>query len=69
MTYTVATLALSASAFQEIAGKLRAAGYSHLFMLDGTIDMTGIGIATEPPRAAPKPYEWRDTGALESGDM
>lgn len=69
MTYTVATLALSASAFKEIADKLRAAGYSHLFMLDGTIDLTGIGISAEPTRAAPQPYEWRDTGALESGDM
>ncbi|WP_175777473.1 hypothetical protein [Burkholderia anthina] len=69
MTHTVATLDVSAMTFQEIAGKLRAAGYGHLFMMDGTIDLTGIGIASTLPREAPQRYEWRDTGALESGDI
>ena len=69
LPYTVATLVISESAFQEISGKLRAAGYGHLFIMNGAIDMTGIGLIAEPPRAAPQPYEWRDTGALENGDL
>lgn len=45
MTYTIATLEVTPSAFEEIAAKLRAAGYDHLFMPDGSIDMYGIAIA------------------------
>ena len=47
MTHTVATLEVSDRTFQEIAGKLRAAGYGHLFMSDGSIDMYGISLACE----------------------
>lgn len=46
-THTVATLQVSAAAFNEIADKLRAAGYDHAFV-DGLIDMTGIGIEPAP---------------------
>ncbi|CAB3783035.1 hypothetical protein LMG28688_01565 [Paraburkholderia caffeinitolerans] len=52
MTRTVATLEISAIAFQEISDKLRAGGCDHLFMADGTIDMYGIGVARG---AAPVP--------------
>ncbi|WP_069267374.1 hypothetical protein [Paraburkholderia nodosa] len=45
MTHTVSTLEISERSFKEIADKLRAAGYGHLFMADGSIDMYGIGLA------------------------
>lgn len=44
MTYTVATLEVSASAYNEIADKLRAAGYDQCFDEAGMIDMTHIGL-------------------------
>lgn len=53
MSYTYAILDLSPAAYQEIAGKLRAAGYDHAFHQDGgrtVIDMHGIAVA-EPPNA------------------
>jgi hypothetical protein len=36
---------VSKAAYDEIALLLRAAGYDHVFMKDGTIDMSGIGLA------------------------
>ena len=42
-TYTYVELEVSAAAYDEIAGKLRAAGYDHAFH-DHTIDMHGIGL-------------------------
>jgi len=53
MTHTVATLAVSDRTFHEIADKLRAAGYGHLFMVDGSIDMYEIAIARAPRPAGP----------------
>lgn len=53
MTHTVATLEATPSAFDEITAKLRAAGYSHLFMLDGSIDMSGIALAHYVKTVAP----------------
>jgi hypothetical protein len=47
MTYTVANLELSASAYQEIKTKLEKAGYQHAFMPGGGIDMTGIAVIPE----------------------
>lgn len=47
MTYTLAKLVLSQEAYDEIAKKLRDAGYDHVFTDDGMIDMTHIGVA--PP--------------------
>lgn len=47
-THTFVTLGLSDAAYDEIAQKLRAAGYNHCFMDDdGTIDMHGIGVTRE----------------------
>lgn len=46
-THTVSTLELSPSAYEEIAGKLRAADYAHVFEDDqpgSMMDMTGIGL-------------------------
>jgi hypothetical protein len=48
-THTVATLAVSLGAYDEIAALLRAAGYGHAFVDDGVIDMSGIGLV--PPEA------------------
>ena len=52
-THTIATLTVSKAAYDEIAILLRGAGYDHVFMVDGTIDMTGIGLqrtATDKPK-------------------
>jgi hypothetical protein len=46
-THTYAVLELSKAAHEEIATKLRAAGYDHSFMEDGVIDMHGIAVALE----------------------
>ena len=43
MTYTYVTLELSQEAYEEVATKLRAAGYSHAFN-GTTIDMHGLAI-------------------------
>lgn len=43
-THTVATLDVTAATYDEIARQLREAGYNHVFLDDGTIDMTGIGL-------------------------
>ena len=54
-THTVVELPLSAKAYDEIAAKLKDAGYDHLFLRDeGTlIDMSGIGV-TRLPEETPK---------------
>jgi len=46
-THTYAELEISRSAYDEIRGLLKAAGYQHAFMDDGTIDMHGIGITRQ----------------------
>lgn len=43
-THSFAELELSPAAYDEIAGKLRDAGYHHSFCDNGAIDMHGIGI-------------------------
>jgi hypothetical protein len=47
-THTVATLEVTTAAYEEIGQLLRDAGYGHVFLHDGTIDMTGIGLTTAP---------------------
>jgi hypothetical protein len=53
-TYTYAVLPISPEAYQEIRGKLLAAGYSHAFNKSGNgevIDMHGIAVmAQEEPK-------------------
>lgn len=46
-TRTYAILELSPAAYEEIAKKLRDAGYGHAFMEEGVIDMFGIGVSKE----------------------
>ena len=48
MTHTYVVLELSPAAYDEIAGKLRAAAYDHAFGDDGEIDMHGIAVKREP---------------------
>jgi len=47
ITHTFARLEISKPAFDEIANKLKAAGYDHAFMVDdgvALIDMHGIAV-------------------------
>lgn len=56
-THTYAELPVSQATFDEIAAKLKAAGYDHAFDIlsydgigcGGTIDMHGIGLTIEEP--------------------
>lgn len=48
VTHTVAEMELSATAYNEIAEKLREAGYDHVFDENGMIDMHGIGLIRSP---------------------
>ncbi len=50
-THTVAELEVSPAAYDEVAGKLRAARYDHC-LDDGVIDMGGIGLTRGPERPA-----------------
>lgn len=65
-THTFATMALSARAYHEIAGKLSAAGYAHAFTDVGdqgiALDMQGIAVVKEDaePEPAPKPISRPD---------
>lgn len=55
-THTVALLELSEAAYQEIRGKLEAAGYQHAFgETDGIpfVDMSGIGVTASKDPAPP----------------
>lgn len=50
-TYTYVLLEVSGAAYDEIAAKLRAAGYDHAFGDDGEINMHGLALvrAEQPP--------------------
>ena len=75
MTHTVATMEVSAAAFDEIADRMREAGYDHAFLRikkDGKaaiIDMHGIGLV----RGGLKPGEVAqfiaDHGVDEKGEV
>jgi hypothetical protein len=43
-THTYVTMEISSAAWEEIAQKMREAGYDHVFMDDGEIDMHGIAV-------------------------
>lgn len=49
MTHTYVELEVSQAAYDEVARKLKEAGYTHTFMEDGTIDMHGIGLVCAKP--------------------
>ena len=53
-THTFAGLEVGVATYNEIATKLREAGYDHAFNDDGAIDMHGIGLIPEPERQEPK---------------
>jgi hypothetical protein len=67
-THTFAELELSAAAYDEIAAKLREAGYDHAFELGpsgvpyagGPIDMHGIGVTRGPGLIARPRAEWSE---------
>lgn len=42
---TLATLEVSHDTFDEISSLLRSAGYHHVFLPDGSLDMSGIALA------------------------
>lgn len=69
-THTFALLELSGPAFEEVKGKLTAAGYSHAFTeVDGkpVIDMHGIAVVAEEAKAKPAgPDLLCDCGHAES---
>jgi len=48
-THTIVEMDVSQQAYDEIRAKLEEAGYDHVFMEDGVIDMTGIGITRGEP--------------------
>lgn len=48
MTYTYAILEISPAAYDEIAAKLKAAGYGHVFGSDSEMDMHGIALSRGP---------------------
>jgi hypothetical protein len=54
-THTVVTLEIHDAAYQDIAKKLRDAGYDHAFSDDGQIDMTGIAVVSDRQGGA-----WRE---------
>jgi hypothetical protein len=54
VTYTFAELEISAAAYDEIAARLRAADYGHVFVKDGLMDMHGIALSRAPD-TRPKP--------------
>lgn len=56
MTHTYAGVPISATAFEEIAAKLRAAAYHENFIGQGVISMQGLALEKEPP-AAPRDCE------------
>ena len=50
MTHTIAELEISELAYNEIARRLKAVEiYDHIFLDDGVIDMSGIGLKQEHP--------------------
>ncbi len=48
MTHTYVLMELSPAAYDEIAAKMRAAGYDHTFNHEGEIDMHGIAVTRCP---------------------
>lgn len=55
-TYTYVLMELSQAAYDEIAGKMRAAGYDHAFGSDGAIDMHGLAIVPAAQTRDRAPY-------------
>lgn len=58
-THTYAELEISKAAYDEIAGKLRAAGYDHVFMEGGAIDMHGLAVVNLVAEVAKPDWDLR----------
>jgi hypothetical protein len=56
-THTFAELEVTQKTYDEIAGKLREAGYSHAF-IDGAIDMAGISLTVSPEKPCDHSWEY-----------
>ena len=52
MTYTYANLEISGAAYDEIAAKLKAAGYQDVITKEGNIDMQGVHLARAAENAS-----------------
>jgi hypothetical protein len=53
MTYAFAELEISQTCFDYIARKLRAAGYDHVFVEGGLMDMHGVALRRAADRPRP----------------
>ncbi len=49
MTHSLAILEISDQAYDEMKALFVKAGYDHIFMSDGTINMNGIGVKKKVP--------------------
>lgn len=65
-THTLAELQISEAAYKEIEAAFKAAQYDHVFLDDGMIDMTGIGLTIKPKPEVIKP-NLQDTLAKHGG--
>lgn len=54
MTHSLARLEISPAAYEEIKALFVKAGYDHVFLSDGMMNMNGIGIV---PKSEPKEIE------------
>lgn len=52
-THTFVKLEVSVETYTEVEEKLRAAGYDHVFLKGGVIDMYGIGLVRPPIEEKP----------------
>ncbi len=59
MSYTYVLLTVSPRCYEEIADKLRVAGYDQAFDDDGTIDLHGLALPRPEPDAMPREVEAR----------
>jgi hypothetical protein len=50
-THTYALMEVSQATYDEIADLFRKAGYDHVFMENGVIDMQGIGLSIKKDEA------------------
>jgi hypothetical protein len=65
MTYTFVTMEISKAAYEEIAAKMRDAGYDHAFDEDGEIDMHGIALVPVDAERSDSQCKIFDWGALQ----
>jgi len=69
MTHTYALLEVSPAVYDEIAAKLREAGYEQAFGDNGELDMHGIAIVRSPTAKAIMTIEWRKRPTIMDGEV